>query len=149
MLLRRMKDPQRGTARVVSCSAAPPHTVWATCRMELVVEARGMEPVAVPFRGLVRIRRWPQPGLTLPVTVDRARPERLKIDWDAVPTGAERGRQAAEALAAALRDGTGAEGTHAPSAGPTAVTIAGGDAARLTDEQRRRLRALGIDVPEG
>ena len=60
--------------------------------MQLVVQAEGVPATAVEFEGLVHHRRWPQPGMTLPVTVDPADPQNVKIEWDEVPDSRERSR---------------------------------------------------------
>ncbi|MBE2315258.1 SHOCT domain-containing protein [Solirubrobacter sp. CPCC 204708] len=42
--------------------------------------------------------QWPQQGMTLPVTLDRADPTRLKVEWDELPTAQELIQQRTEAM---------------------------------------------------
>jgi hypothetical protein len=81
---RRMKDPVRGTAQVVSCTDHRGDGVRQRCRMQLVVRADDVPAKAVEHFGPVHLRYWPSPGMTLPVTVDRANPDRVKVEWQEV-----------------------------------------------------------------
>lgn len=134
----RMKDPVRGQAQVVTC------TMWhggssANCRMQLVVRGEGVPPTSVEHECMVRADRWPTPGITLPVRVDRADPERVKIQWDEVEGSRERGARNAEAMAATMRTGGGTPG------GVNVVNLSGGDLSQLSDDQKAKLQMLGID----
>jgi hypothetical protein len=57
-----MKDPVEGTAQIVSCTGYHGEGVMQNCRMQLVVEAEGIEPTAVEHNELVHNRKWPHPG---------------------------------------------------------------------------------------
>lgn len=113
----RMKDPVRGTAQVVACTGYQGDGVLQSCRIQLVVQAEGVPAAAIEHSGLVHRKRWPAPGMTLPVTVDRASPDRVKIEWDEVESSRDRAQANAEGLAAAMRaeggspDGVGTAGT--------------------------------------
>ncbi len=105
---RKMKDPVRGNAQVVAASI-PPRGVsgWSNCDLSLVVSAEGVEPHAVQQTSwLTPTSKWPYSGMTLPVTVDRADPDRVKIDWDEVPSGEDAAAAEAEQIAEAMRSGT-------------------------------------------
>ncbi len=78
---RRMRDPVRGTAQVVSCTDHRGHGVRQSCRMQLMVRGEGVPAKAIEHSGLVHLRYWPSPGMTLPVTVDRANPQRVRVEW--------------------------------------------------------------------
>jgi hypothetical protein len=102
-LLRRLRDPVRGTARVVAIGTpGGGNATWENTRMQLLVTAPGVSETTVTHRCLVRVDRWPRPGDSLAVTVDRDRPDRLRIDWDEAPGGRTpaqaRGDQVADAL---------------------------------------------------
>lgn len=141
-----MKDPTRGTAQVVSCSANRGRGVWQNCHMELVVQADDVPATAVEFQGLVHHQRWPTPGMSLPVTIDRADPRRVKIEWDEMSTSRERSQQTAEGLAAAMRgDGGGQAGGLGARGGANVVNLSGRDLSDLTEEQKQKLRMLGVD----
>lgn len=106
---KKMKDPVRGTAQVVAASMPlQGASGWSNCDLDLVVSADGLEPYAVEMSPWTRMSKWPYPGYTLPVTVDRADPEYVKIEWDDVPSGDELASAEAERIAEAMRSGTAA-----------------------------------------
>lgn len=106
----RMKDPVRGTAQVVSCSAHRGDGATQGCRMQLVVRGKGVPAKAIEHHGLVHRKRWPSPGMTLPVTVDRANPNRVRVEWDEVESSRERALRSAEELATTMRGESRASG---------------------------------------
>ena len=128
----------RGTAQVTSCSQYQ-EGIYSRCRMQLIVQAEGVAPTAVEFEGLVHRKRWPQPGMTLPVTVDAASPQNVSIEWDEVPDSRDRSRANAEAMAAMMRGEGAAVGGLG---GAQVINLSGG---QLTEEQAAKLRMLGID----
>jgi hypothetical protein len=139
----RMKDPVRGQAQVVSCSAHRGEGSWENCSMQLVVQAEGVPATSTRKSDMVRADRWPTPGMTLPVTVDRAKPERLKIEWGEIESSQDRGERTADAMAAMMRG-------EAPPAGLGAgnvqvVNASGTDPRLLPEEKKAKLRMLGID----
>ena len=99
----RMKDPVRGQAEVVACSDYHGEGIKQSCTMQLVVHADGVPPTAQEHHLLVHRDKWPAPGMTLPVTVDRADPTKLYVLWDEVQGLREQDQHAAEALAAKMR----------------------------------------------
>jgi hypothetical protein len=137
-----MEDPVRGTAQVVSASMNRGRGILQMCDVHLVVQAEGVQPTAVAYRGLVHRDRWPMPGMVLPITVDRADPQHVDIEWDEVESSKDRTRQSAENLAAMMR---GEGGTTAVAGAPTVVNLSGRDLSTLSQEQKAKLRMLGID----
>jgi hypothetical protein len=137
-----MEDPVRGTAQVVSASMNRGRGILQMCDVQLVVQAEGVQPTAVAYRGLVHRDRWPMPGTVLPVTVDRADPQRVDIEWDEVVSSKDRSRQSAEDLAAMMR---GEEGAATVAGAPTVVNLSGRDLSTLSEDQKAKLRMLGID----
>src|SRR5688500_12912532 len=111
---KRMAQPVRGSAQVVSASMPPYNATSSNCSLHLVVSAEGLEPTPVEHTAMASVKRWPTPGMTVPVTVDLADPTRLTIDWDDVPTGEETAMQQAEQMAEMMK---GAAGAAAPGAG--------------------------------
>jgi hypothetical protein len=107
---KRMSKPMRGTAQVASASMPPYDASSANCAMHLVVSAEGLEPTPVEHTAMASVKRWPTPGVTLPVTVDLADPTRLKIHWDDVPTGDQTAMQQAEQMAEMMKGSAGAMG---------------------------------------
>jgi hypothetical protein len=81
--------------------------------------------------------------MTLPVTVDKANPENFKIEWDDVQDSGDRARSSAEQMAAAMRGET-----PTGAGGPQVINLSGGDVSQLTDEQKNKLRMLGLLPPE-
>lgn len=144
----RMKDPVRGTAQVVSCTSHRGDGVMQNCRMQLVVRAEGVPAKAVEHSGLVHYKSWPAPGMTVPVTVDRANPERLKVEWDEIESPSDRAEATAEDLAATVRgidpDASGARQTGA--ARPPVPTSTGAEVEERIDRLERlaRLHAQGV-----
>jgi hypothetical protein len=119
-----MKDPVRGTAQVVSSTMPPDSATWANCKMSLVVQADGVAPSATEVHDLtVPTRKWPWPGQTLPVTVDRANPGRVRIEWDEVVAHGDRAKAEAEAMAAALRGEAGTAPAQPDGVPPEAAGV--------------------------
>ncbi|MCU0312729.1 MAG: SHOCT domain-containing protein [Solirubrobacteraceae bacterium] len=115
-LFTRIKDPVPGTAQVVSGTRPPDSATSANVRLQLVIQAEGIAPYSTELHCIAPTKKWPFPGEALPVIVSRSDPHKLKIDWDAVVPHADRGREQAEQLAAALR-GQAGPGADAPLAG--------------------------------
>ena len=99
---KRLTDPVAGTYRLTSCSSNSGGAAYENCRMHGVVVGPGVGPIAVEHYCTAPTKRWPQPGDTVPVTVDRADPTRLRIDWDQLPSGSDRGQRLAEELVASM-----------------------------------------------
>ena len=146
MIKSRMKDPVRGQAQVVSCSAHRGEGTWENCEVQLVVQADGVPATPVRKSDMVRADRWPTPGMTLPVTVDRANPERVKVEWGEVESSNDRSARNADAMAAAMRgEAPGAFGGMGAAGGVNVVNLSGGDLSQLSPEQQAKLQMLGID----
>lgn len=107
---KRMKDPVRGSAQVVACSRITQAAVASNCAMNLVISADGIPATPVEHEAMCRQDRWPHAGQVLPVTVDRADPTRLRIEWDEVRTHEDRIAEQAEALAAQMNSGGASTG---------------------------------------
>jgi hypothetical protein len=101
----RMKDPVRGSAHIVGCSRHLGRGIMQNLKMTLVVQADGLPATQVDHECLCHHSRWPSPGQTLPVTVDRADPSRLKVEWDEVRTHEDRLQEQAAEMAAAMNAG--------------------------------------------
>lgn len=94
-----MTDPVAGTLQVTAVSLPPFNATWSNYSVTGVISAPGLPPTAVQQRGMARVAQWPQAGIVLPVTVDRARPSRFVIDWDQVPSSGDRALAGASHLA--------------------------------------------------
>ena len=118
----------------------------ANCSMSLVVSAEGMEPTAVEHTAMAKVKRWPSPGMTLPVTVDLADPTRLKIHWDELPTNRESAQLQAEQIAEMMRGGGGATGqgagTDLGAAIQQAAAAAGQQATPAADDVAGQIEKL-------
>jgi hypothetical protein len=122
--VRRMADPVEGTVQVTGSSAPSPYAMYSNYRLAGVVTAPGLAATPVENRGIARVTKWPFPGRTLPVLVDRAEPKRLQIRWDRVPTGREAAAEQAERLAQAMRQ----QGAHSAGSAWTAQSPDAGGA---------------------
>jgi hypothetical protein len=139
----RMKDPVRGQAQVVSCSVHGDDGIWQNCRMQLVVHAEGVPATPAEHSELVHNQKWPQPGMTLPVTVDRANPEKFKIEWGEVQNSRDRAAASAQAMAARMR-GEAPQGGFG-GANVQVVNASGTDPRLLPEVKKAKLRMHGID----
>jgi hypothetical protein len=84
-----IKDGIRGTATVVASSMPPDGATSSNCQMRLTVNVPGQAPYNVKHQCIVKLSKWPWPGTTLPVTVDPAKPDHLRVEWDEVLTSQE------------------------------------------------------------
>jgi hypothetical protein len=113
-----MSDPVIGTYQLTACSAGSSGAMYSNCQMTGVVTAPGVGPAVVEHLCTAPTKKWPSPGMSLPVTVDRADPTRLRINWDDMLTGRQQGEQQAQLLASRLAAATGAgAGAGADSTG--------------------------------
>ena len=81
---RRMKDPVKGTAFVVSANQWTRTQVPSPLHAKLVVEGDGVPKTTVEHSERVEPKLWdvwPSPKQILPVTIDRTNPTSLVIDW--------------------------------------------------------------------
>jgi hypothetical protein len=130
--LKGMSDPVDGQFSLIACSTNSGGAVYENCAMDGVVSGAGIVPTSVHHTSLLTpTAKWPQPGQTLPVTVDRARPDRLKIKWDEIPTNREQAQrlsaQQAQQMAAAMQQPVPARASGATVTTSTSVV---GDASR-------------------
>jgi len=90
------------------------------------VQADGVPATSVRLHEIVSTKRWPFPGTVLPVQVDRANPEKVKVLWDKVPSHEESAQADADALAAMMRGET-PPGSTPPGFDPTMLSGSTGD----------------------
>jgi hypothetical protein len=100
----KINDGVRGTAHVVSNTIPDPGLSYERAFMRLVVQIPGRPAYQVKHDEVARRDRWPWPGTVLPVLVDGARPERLKVLWDEVPTSGQRLQAEAQAMVDSLNN---------------------------------------------
>lgn len=137
-----------GTAQIVSCSRHNGEGRWQNCRMHLVVQIDGREPYPAETHQIAPRKKWPQPGLTVPVTVDERDPSKVKVDFDAMPTNDDRARQIAEQQAASMGRASGSADLTGLLGGspPQQVNIVG-DIGQVPPEQLARLEQMtGMDL---
>ena len=94
-----MAEPTRGTMHVVAASAIERHAMIAPCTIAYAIEAPGMPAFSGQGTFFAQTRRWPQPGLNLPVVFDAANPAHVEIDWQRAPQPLDVAAGAAQALA--------------------------------------------------
>ncbi len=81
-----MGDPVPGTAKVLQAQdRTETDALISRTVLKLVVSAEGLEPTNVTWKGMVKAHKRPRRGVVLPVTVDRADPDHIEIDWDEAP----------------------------------------------------------------
>lgn len=123
MKSRNMKDPVRGALYVTSNTVPPMGAVSGNFTINGIVSATGLVPTAIEHQGVARVKKWPRTGQTLPVTVDRADPTRVRVEWDELPDSGDVAAQRAQQVAESMRQ-PGPTGGAAPTAGPTeGVTV--------------------------
>jgi Short C-terminal domain len=106
----RMKDPVDVDAQVVSVTDAPDGATHGSCVMNLVVQPPGMEAQSIECTSVpAPVKKWPHPGQTLPVTVDRTDPAKCKVRWDDLPEWDAIAKQQADSLAAQMNQGGGGQ----------------------------------------
>jgi Short C-terminal domain len=106
----RMKDPVDIDAQVVSVTDAPDGATHGSCVMNLVVQPPGMEAQSIECTSVpAPVKKWPNPGQTLPVTLDRSDPGKCKVRWDDVPEWDDVAKQQAASLAAQMNQGGGGQ----------------------------------------
>ena len=126
-----IKDGLPGRAVVQSSSVPTEAARSYNVSMWLDVHVEGREPYRVKHECMVKAGKHPWPGTTLPVIVDREKPDRIDIQWEQLQTVDERM----------------AEGGPAPTAAghPQVIDLRGTE---LADQLRGALEAAGA-APEG
>jgi hypothetical protein len=130
-----IKDGLPGSAVVQSSSVPTEAARSYNVSMWLDVYVEGREPYRVKHECMVKAGKHPWPGTTLPVVVDREKPERIDIQWDDVKTVDE---QMAES------PGPAVPGATAPGQ-PQVIDLRGTE---LADQLRDALGGAGA-APEG
>jgi hypothetical protein len=108
-----MAQPTRGTMHVVGASIMDRNAMIAPCTIAYAIEAPGMPAFSGQGTFYAQTKRWPQPGINLPVVFDAANPAHVDIDWDHAPRPVDVATGAAQALADRLNQ----RGTMPPPAG--------------------------------
>ena len=81
---KRIKDPVRGTAQVVSTTRAPEAATSGNCRLHLVVSVPGYQAFTVDDSYIIKVKKWPSPGDSLPIEASQSEPRKFRILWDEV-----------------------------------------------------------------
>jgi len=118
---KKIKDPVQGTAQIVACSGPADDATSSPCQMQLVVQVEGREPYAVEHTEFFKHRRWPSPGMTVPVTVSRSDPNHLRVEKEGIPDWRDAGMNQAEQIAASMQGGPSA----APGVGGQMIDLSG------------------------
>lgn len=133
----RIKDPVDGVAQVLGSTQPPDSATSGNVNLTLVVQAEGIPATSVEHSCLAPTKKWPYPGETLPVTVSRSNPTRLKVRWDDVPEASEVARRQAEQLAAQMNQGGG---------GGQVVMGGGADVSGIVDALQQAMPGAEINV---
>ena len=126
---KRIKDPVRGSAQIVTMTQAPDHASSANCRMQLVVSVPGHASFAIDDEYLIKVKKWPSPGQTLPIEASQSDPTTFKILWDEIQSWDVRGAAQAQQLAAAMN--------QQPRPGPARGSAAHGAGHRPDGDDQR------------
>jgi hypothetical protein len=141
--LRGISAPIDAQFRIVACSSNSGGAVYENCSMDGVVTGPGIDAVAVHHTSMVTpTAKWPYPGMVLPVTVDQQHPDRMTINWDAVPDSRDVARAMAQQEASQLAEQETA--VPASNAAPTAGVPA--QAQSMIDDIIARAQAAGATV---
>jgi hypothetical protein len=114
-----MKDPVKGTLQVAATTYPPDGATSGNYSLNGVVSGDGIPPTAIEHAGIAKTKKWPQNGQTLPVTVDRADPTRVHIEWDEVEDSWASARSSAEKMAEMMRSGGTATAAASSWTSPT------------------------------
>lgn len=114
---------------VASSTGCPSGASSARCRMNLVISGPGIPSVPVEKSVMVSAKKWPFPGTVLPIELDQYDASRMRILWDEVPTGRDRGAAAATDLAARMNGAVGSAGPtlgQSPAVFPVGLSVPAG-----------------------
>lgn len=106
----KIKDGLSGTATVMAVPQAGANASSYRIQMKLSVQLPGQDPYLVRYTCFASREKYPWPGSVVPVTVDRKDREKLRIEWDRVPTSDERAAQSHEQMIA-MQKGTPVAGS--------------------------------------
>ncbi|MDZ5622257.1 SHOCT domain-containing protein [Nocardioides sp. HM23] len=115
---KRIKDPVRGAAQIVSSTRAPDAATSGTCRMHLVVSVPGHQSFAIDDQFIVKVKKWPHPGQTLPIVASQSDPTKFKILWDEIADWDTAASAQAAQLAAAMNQQPPPQGEGDPQYPP-------------------------------
>jgi hypothetical protein len=146
----RIKDPIRGTAQVVSTTRPPDSATSGNCRMHLVVTVPGHQSFAVDDQYIVKVKKWPSPGDTLPIEASQSEPGKFKILWDEVQSWEVAAAQQAQQLAAMMNQPpppTGQQPPVTPSAGTIGQPVVMVDGRPATPAEIQQYESMtGMDL---
>lgn len=77
-------DAVSGSVVVISVSERRGRARYQECRLDVSVDAPGIEPITVTLEVVTTARSWPVVGAVLPARVSRSQPSRIDVDWDAL-----------------------------------------------------------------
>jgi hypothetical protein len=145
----RIKDPIQGTAQVVSTTRPPDAATSGSCRMHLVVTVPGHQSFAVDDQYVVKVKKWPSAGDTLPIEASQSQPGKFKILWDEVVSWEVAAAQQAQQLAAMMNQpspGAPAPPASAPGfAGQPTVMVDGRPATPQEIQQYESMTGMDLD----
>jgi hypothetical protein len=148
---KRIKDPVRGSAQIVSSTRAPHNATSGNCRMHLVVSVPGHQAFAIDDEFITRVKKWPSPGQTLPIVASQSDPTKFKILWDEVPDWGDQASAQAAQLAAAMNQQPPPQGDqqypqyNPGQPGPPTVMINGRPATPQELEQYEVMTGMDLD----
>lgn len=149
---KRIKDPIRGTAQIVSTTRPPDNATSGNCRMHLVVTVPGHAAFPVDDQFIIKVKKWPSAGGVLPIEASQSDPTRFKILWDEVPSWEVGAAAQAEQLAAMMNQqptppppGSVAPPPAQPPSGQAVVMVNGRPATPEEVQQYEAMTGLDLD----
>ena len=145
--IKRIKDPVRGSAQIVSLTQAPDHASSANCRMHLVVSVPGHPSYATDDEYLVKVKKWPSPGQTLPIEASQSDPRKFKILWNEIPDWDVGVAAQAQQLAAAMNQPVAPAPEGQPPAGQGGTPMVMINGRPATPEELKQYEVMtGMDL---
>lgn len=143
---KRITDPVRASAQIVSMTQAPDSATSGTCRMHLVVTVPGHPSYALDDQFIVKVKKWPSPGQVLPLVASQSDPRKFKILWDEIPDWDTTAAAQTAQLAAAMNEQPEPPaGQQPPGHSSSPVVMINGRPA--TPEELRQYEAMtGMDL---
>ena len=143
---KRIKDPVRGSAQIVTSTQAPDGASSGNCRMQLVVSVPGHPSFAVDDSFIVKVKKWPSPGQTLPIAASQSDPAKFKILWDEIQAWDVYGATQAQQLAQAMNQQPPPPGAPPPPGQSSAAMVMINGRPATPEELKQYEAMTGMDL---
>jgi hypothetical protein len=137
MQRQKFNDPVPGTFEVRTCDQGKLTGAQVNLDASGVLSAPGLNPLPAEFHGKAPHAKRPIVGDVLPVVVDRADPSQFRIEWDQMPTAAERVE-----VGSAVTHERASTAPVNPGFDTNNITVTGGDLSSLSPEAQQQVQSL-------